>query len=189
MILKKEEKNKPMKNLVISALSIAAFSLTSCNSQNVAKVNNAETLKEGFKNQFYIGAAINLDAIHNKDKKAVSIIENQFSSIVAENCMKSMFLQPKEGEFFFDDADKFVAFGQKNNMFIIGHCLIWHSQAPSWFFTDKDGKDVSPEVLKERMRKHITTVVSRYKGKIQGWDVVNEAIMEDGSYRKSKFSV
>lgn len=176
-----------MKNLVISALSIAAFSLTSCNSQNVAKVNNAETLKKGFKNQFYIGAAINLDAIHNKDKKAVSIIENQFSSIVAENCMKSMFLQPKEGEFFFDDADKFVAFGQKNNMFIIGHCLIWHSQAPSWFFTDKDGKDVSPEVLKERMRKHITTVVSRYKGKIQGWDVVNEAIMEDGSYRKSKF--
>ncbi|MBQ0152858.1 MAG: endo-1,4-beta-xylanase, partial [Chryseobacterium sp.] len=176
-----------MRNIVITALSIAAFSLTSCNSQKVAQINNADTLKEGFKNHFYIGAAINLDAIHNKDKKAVAIIENQFNSIVAENCMKSMFLQPKEGEFFFDDADKFVAFGQKNKMFIIGHCLIWHSQAPDWFFTDKDGKNVSPEVLKQRMKKHITTVVSRYKGKIQGWDVVNEAIMEDGSYRKSKF--
>ncbi|WP_407402874.1 endo-1,4-beta-xylanase [Chryseobacterium sp.] len=177
-----------MKNIVITALSIAAISLTSCSTtQKTASVQSPQTLKEGFKNHFYVGAAINLDAIHNNDKKAVAIIENQFNSIVAENCMKSMFLQPKEGEFFFDDADQFVAFGQKNKMFIIGHCLVWHSQAPDWFFTDKEGKNVSAEVLKQRMKKHITTVVSRYKGKIHGWDVVNEAIMEDGSYRKSKF--
>lgn len=72
-------------------------------------------------------------------------------------------------------------------MHITGHCLVWHSQAPRWFFTDSEGKDVSPEVLKERMKTHIYTVVRRYKGKIKGWDVVNEAIEDDGSYRKSKF--
>lgn len=148
---------------------------------------SAKTLKSAFENKFYIGAAMNLDQIHGKDKKAAKIVETQFSSIVAENCMKSMFLQPKEGQFFFDDADQFVAFGEKNKMFIIGHTLIWHSQAPDWFFVDANGKDVAPEVLKSRMKSHITTIVSRYKGKIKGWDVVNEAIMEDGSYRKSKF--
>ncbi len=72
-------------------------------------------------------------------------------------------------------------------MHITGHCLIWHSQAPRWFFNDSSGNQVSPEVLKERMKKHIYTVVGRYKGKIKGWDVVNEAIEDDGSFRKSKF--
>lgn len=145
------------------------------------------TLKNAFKNKFYIGTAMSLPQIHGTEVKSVEIIKKQFSSIVAENCMKSMFLQPQEGKFFFDDADKFVAFGEQNKMFIIGHTLIWHSQLPKWFFIDKDGKDVSAEVLKQRMKNHITTVVTRYKGRVKGWDVVNEAIMEDGSYRKSKF--
>lgn len=145
------------------------------------------SLKDALKDKFYIGTALNLNQIQGRDTASINIIKEQFNSIVAENCMKSMYLQPKEGEFFFDDADRFVAFGEANDMYIIGHTLIWHSQAPSWFFTDKDGQNVSPEVLKERMKNHITTVVSRYKGRIKGWDVVNEAIMEDGSYRKSKF--
>jgi endo-1,4-beta-xylanase len=101
--------------------------------------------------------------------------------------MKSMYLQPEEGQFFFDDADRFVNFGEQNNLVTTGHCLIWHSQAPAWFFTDKEGKEVSREVLIQRMKDHITTVVSRYKGRIKGWDVVNEAIMDDGSWRPSKF--
>lgn len=144
-------------------------------------------LGKAYQDKFYMGTALNLDQIHGKDKKGVEIIKNQFSSIVAENCMKSMFLQPKEGVFFFDDADAFVKFGEKNNQFIIGHTLAWHSQAPDWFFVDKEGKNVSADVLKSRMKSHISTVVSRYKGRIQGWDVVNEAIMEDGTYRKSKY--
>lgn len=145
------------------------------------------SLKEALNGKFYIGTALNREQIQGHDTASLNIIRGQFDAIVAENCMKSMYLQPKEGEFFFDDADKFVAFGEKNNMYITGHCLIWHSQAPAWFFVDEKGKNVSKEVLKERMKKHITTVVSRYKGRIKGWDVVNEAIMEDGSYRKSKF--
>src|SRR5690606_4843615 len=103
------------------------------------------------------------------------------------NCMKSMFMQPREGEFYFEDADRFVEYGEKNNMHIVGHTLIWHSQAPKWFFTDNAGNNVSRDVLIERMRKHIHTVVSRYKGRIHGWDVVNEAILDNGEYRESKF--
>jgi endo-1,4-beta-xylanase len=72
-------------------------------------------------------------------------------------------------------------------MHIVGHTLIWHSQAPRWFFTDADGKDVSREVLIERMKNHIFTVMGRYKGRVHGWDVVNEAIEDNGSWRNSKF--
>lgn len=157
----------------------------SCKTSGNASSGNS--LKNAYKNDFYIGTAMSLPQIHGADVRSNEIIKKQFNSIVAENCMKSMFLQPQEGEFFFDDADKFIAFGEKNKMFIIGHTLIWHSQLPRWFFVDKDGKDVSAEVLKQRMKTHIHTVVSRYKGRVKGWDVVNEAIMEDGSYRKSKF--
>ncbi|AYM99020.1 endo-1,4-beta-xylanase [Chryseobacterium sp. 3008163] len=169
---------------IVALLGILTLTV-SCKTANSATSN--DSLKKAFKNKFYIGTAMSLPQINETDVKSVEIIKNQFNSIVAENCMKSMFLQPEEGKFFFDDADKFVAFGEKNKMFIIGHTLIWHSQLPKWFFVDKDGKDVSPEVLKQRMKSHITTVVTRYKGRVKGWDVVNEAIMEDGSYRKSKF--
>ncbi|MFC4874369.1 endo-1,4-beta-xylanase [Negadavirga shengliensis] len=115
------------------------------------------------------------------------MIKTHFNSIVAENVMKSGPLQRREGEFDFSLADRFVEFGEDNEMHITGHTLIWHSQAPNWFFTDSQGNDVSREVLIQRMENHIKTVVGRYKGRVKGWDVVNEAILDDGSYRKSKF--
>ncbi len=146
------------------------------------------TLKEALKGKFCIGTALNTDQIWGKDTAAVRVVKQQFNSIVAENCMKSEVLQPREGKFNFKDADKFVEFGEENNMQIIGHTLIWHSQAPAWFFKDKEtGRDISKEVLIERMKNHITTVVSRYKGRVNGWDVVNEAVLDDGSLRQSKF--
>lgn len=145
------------------------------------------SLKNALDGKFYIGTALNLNQIQGRDTASLKIVKDQFAAIVAENCMKSMYMQPKEGEFFFDDADKFVELGEQNYLFVTGHCLIWHSQAPSWFFTDDKGKDVSPEVLKERMKNHITTIVNRYKGRIKGWDVVNEAILDNGEFRKSKF--
>jgi len=145
------------------------------------------TLKDAYAGKFYIGTALNTPQITGKDTAAVKVIIENFSAIVPENCMKSGPIQPKEGEFDFTLADQFVEFGIQNNKFITGHCLVWHSQAPRWFFTGSDGKEVSREVLLERMKKHIYTVVGRYKGKIKGWDVVNEAIEDDGSYRKSKF--
>jgi endo-1,4-beta-xylanase len=150
-------------------------------------VKEPATLKDALKGRFYIGAALNSRQFWEKDTADVDIIKSQFNAIVPENCMKSMYLQPKEGEFFFEDADKFVEFGEQNGMWITGHCLIWHSQLSAWFCVDENGENVTPEVLKARMKSHISTVVGRYKGRIHGWDVVNEAILEDGSYRNSKF--
>ena len=144
-------------------------------------------LKDVVGNKFLVGAALNVRQSSGADTSSLKIVKRHFNSIVAENCMKSEKIQPRESEFFFDEADKFVNFGIENNMSIIGHCLIWHSQCPDWFFVDDKGNNVSAEKLKQRMKTHISTVVGRYKGKIKGWDVVNEAIVEDGSYRKSKF--
>src|SRR5574344_144204 len=146
-----------------------------------------KTLKDAYAGKFVIGTAMNAQQINEEDTSSVRVIKENFNAIVAENCMKAGPIQPKEGEFDFTLADKFVEFGVKNNMHVTGHCLVWHSQAPRWFFTDSLGNQVSPEVLKERMKKHIYTVVGRYKGKVKGWDVVNEAIEDDGSYRKSKY--
>ena len=148
---------------------------------------SSRTLKDAFKDKFLIGTALNKEQYTEADTAGAKVAKEQFNSIVAENCMKSMFLQPKEGVFDFSEADRFVEFGEQNNLVIIGHVLVWHSQAPAWFFVDDNGNDVSREVLIERMKNHITTVVSHYKGRIHGWDVVNEAIEDDGSWRQSKF--
>ncbi len=141
------------------------------------------SLKDAFSDKFYIGAALSEKQITGKDSAGVALVKSQFNAIVAENCMKSGPIQPAEGEFNFSLADQFVDFGEKNNLFVTGHTLVWHSQAPGWFFTDSSGNDVSREVLIERMKRHISTVAGRYKGRVKGWDVVNEVIMDDGSWR------
>lgn len=174
-----------MKKIEFVALIVLfAILFAGCSAQGAKE---KETLKDAFAGKFHIGAALNANQITGRDTAGVRVIKEHFNAIVAENCMKSGEIQPVEGEFDFSLADQFVEFGVQNDLFITGHTLIWHSQAPRWFFTDDDGNDVSREVMIERMKNHIFTVAGRYKGKIKGWDVVNEAIMEDGSFRNSKF--
>ncbi|WP_324721698.1 endo-1,4-beta-xylanase [Salinimicrobium sp. HB62] len=144
-------------------------------------------LKNAFKEKFLIGTALNTWQLLGKEPEAIEVVKQHFNSIVAENSMKSARIRPREGEFNFGAADELVEFGEQNDMHIHGHTLIWHSQAPDWFFVDVQGKKVTPEVLKKRMKDHIYTVVGRYKGRIHSWDVVNEAIEDDGSYRESEF--
>ena len=163
---------------------LLTVALTSCNS---TVTEQTPTLKDAYQGMFVIGTALNKGHNYGTDTLGINLIKQHFNSIVAENCMKSMHIQPSEGVFFFDEADKFVEFGEANNMNIIGHTLIWHSQAPDWFFVDEDGADVTREVMIERMRNHIHSVVGRYKGRVDGWDVVNEAFMDDGSWRNTKF--
>lgn len=174
------KKNYFFKIMILGVLFLNAFSPSNVCSQTL-------TLKQAFAGKFYIGTAMNERQIEGKDTAAIRVIKSQFNAIVPENCMKMGPIHPKENEFDFSIPDKFVDFGVKNKMFITGHNLVWHSQAPNWFFTDAQGKEVSRDVLIERMKKHIYTVVGRYKGKIKGWDVVNEVIDDKGGYRKSKF--
>ncbi|HOS91613.1 MAG TPA: endo-1,4-beta-xylanase [Prolixibacteraceae bacterium] len=166
-------------------VALAAMALWACNSSG--RVEGGAAIKDGFADKFFIGTAMNAREITGEDSSAVEVIKKHFNAIVAENCMKPGPIQPREGEFNWDLPDRMVAFGEANNMFITGHVLLWHSQAPRWLFTDSLGNAVSPEVLTQRMKDHIYTVVGRYKGKVKGWDVVNEALLDDGSYRKSRF--
>lgn len=145
------------------------------------------TLKEAFADEFLVGTALNAAQITGQDREAQALIATHFNSIVAENCMKSEEIQPEEGKFDFSLSDPFVAFGEENGMFIIGHTLVWHSQLAPWFPFDKEGNKVTREVMIERLKNHITTLVSRYRGRIQGWDVVNEAILDDGTLRPTPF--
>lgn len=174
-----------MRNKKTVLAGLLAIVVAACGAQTAVK--KEATLKDALGDKFLIGTALNTRQSSGQDTDAVKVVKKHFNVIVAENCMKSEVLQPEEGRYDFRQADEFVKFGEDNGMTVTGHCLIWHSQCPRWFLVDKDGKNVSAEVLKQRMKEHITTVVSRYKGRILGWDVVNEAIMEDGSYRKSKF--
>jgi len=150
-------------------------------------LNAQSSLAKSTKGKFLFGVALGIQYINGSNLSETATIVNQFNAIVPGNCMKSALIHPEENRYFWDDADKFVAFGEKNNLTITGHCLIWHSQLSKWFCVDQDGKDVTPEVLKERMRKHIYAVVGRYKDRIKGWDVVNEAFLDNGKYRNSKF--
>ncbi|MFZ0471134.1 MAG: endo-1,4-beta-xylanase, partial [Bacteroidales bacterium] len=146
-----------------------------------------KTLAGATKGKFLFGVAVNMQQVNGVSPKESELIAKEFNTIVAENCMKPQFIHPQENKYQWTDADKFVAFGEKNKQVVTGHCLIWHSQIGQWFFVDESGKDVTPEVLKERMRQHIITIVGRYKGRVKGWDVVNEAFEDDGTYRNSKF--
>ena len=167
------------------ALSVCTAALIACNSDKPTVAD--PTLKDIIGDKFLVGVALNSEQAAGRDTSAVRIVQRHFNSIVAENCMKSEGIHPEEDRYDFTLADEFVKFGEENGMTIIGHCLIWHSQLSPWFCVDNEGRDVSPEVLKQRMKNHIHTIVGRYKGRIKGWDVVNEAIEGDGSYRQSKF--
>jgi endo-1,4-beta-xylanase len=143
------------------------------------------TLKDAFVGAFVVGAAINGPQINGSDVTGDGLIARQFNSISPENVMKWAFIEPRPGQFNFDAADRYVALGEKNAMTVIGHTLVWHNQTPRWVFEDGAGKPVSRDTLIGRMRSHIFAVVGRYKGRIRGWDVVNEAVAEDGSLRQS----
>ncbi len=146
-----------------------------------------QTLKTTVGKHFLIGVAVNTNQVWGRDSIGAKIARDNFNSVVAENCMKGEVVHPTEDRYDWRDADQTARFAEQNGMALIGHCLIWHSQAPHWFFTDKAGRPVSREVLIDRMYHHITTVVQHFKGKVKGWDVVNEAFNDDGTYRQSPY--
>lgn len=154
---------------------------TACSAQAPA------SLKDAFHGSFLVGAALNEATFSEKDAVAAGVVKTQFDSITPENVLKWESVHPQPGKFAFDAPDRYVEFGEKNKMFIIGHTLIWHHQTPAWVFQDDKGQPLTRDQLLARMREHILTVVGRYKGRVKGWDVVNEALEEDGSLRKSKW--
>jgi endo-1,4-beta-xylanase len=166
-----------MKLIKPSLLAVSALFVMSCTAQK-----GASALKDVYKKDFLIGTALSANQIEEKDANVNSLIKKEFNAITAENIMKSMFVHPAKDKYDFVLTDKFVQFGEKNKMFIHGHTLIWHSQLAPWMAEIKDVAE-----MKAFMKDHITTIVSKYKGRIHSWDVVNEALNDDGTLRKSVF--
>ncbi len=142
---------------------------------NIPLEDSSKGLKDYFKNYFTMGVAVSPRSLKTDE---AGLILQQFGSITAENAMKMGPIHPKENEYFWRDADSIAAFAKNNHLKIRGHTLCWHNQAPRWIFTNAAGDTVSKEILLERLKEHITTVVNRYKGIIYAWDVVNEAISD-----------
>ncbi len=154
----------------------------------VVGAEKAVALKDVFASKFMIGAALNEGQIRGQAPAGeAALIERQFNTVTPENILKWQGVHPKVGQYNFAPVDKLVELAEANGQFVVGHTLVWHQQTPDWVFEDADGKPLSREALLARMKEHILTVVGRYKGRIGGWDVVNEAVDGDGSLRKTKW--
>jgi endo-1,4-beta-xylanase len=154
--------------------------------QGVAE-QNVPALKDVFKDTFLIGGALNRNLVTGQDPNAAALAVKHFSTATPENDLKWQLVHPQLNQYNWEPADSFVAFCEKNKMFTIGHCLVWHAQTPRWVFQDDAGNPLTHDALLARMKDHIMTVVGRYKGRIKGWDVVNEALDDSGTMRNTQW--
>ena len=165
------------------SLALSAY-LMSYSGNSLASLIENTGLKEVFKDKFKLGTALSSKTLSGHRPDRLKLVAKEFSSITPENDFKWANLRPKPNSWRWDLADKFVEFGQENNMQMVGHALVWHSQIPDKVFFNNKKKMLPRAYLLAMMEEHINTVVGRYRGKIHIWDVVNEAF-KGGSWRKS----
>lgn len=184
-----------MKNIfAIAFLFCTVFScvygISSAQSQKKVPATSADKnkgLKDFYRVYFTMGVAVSPRALKTDE---ATLVLQQFNSMTPENAMKMGPIHPSENEYSWKDADSIAAFATRNNLKLRGHTLCWHNQTPRWFFIDSaTGQQVTKEVLLQRLKDHITTVVKRYKGVIYAWDVVNEVISDNPNeyFRNSLF--
>ena len=166
-----------------SVLLTTAFAMALCACSVDSPEKSNASLHQEYADAFKIGCAINHSIASGRDSVANALVLHHFNAISPENELKAETIHPRPGVWNFGPADRYVEFGQKNNMHILGHTLVWHNQTPDFFFKNEDGTAKSKEGMTEVMREYIEKVVTRYNGKIDAWDVVNEIIDNDGSYR------
>ncbi|WP_290002205.1 endo-1,4-beta-xylanase [Algoriphagus sediminis] len=149
--------------------------------------DDSPSLKGLFEESFYIGAALNYREVNGTESRALPVLQKHFSSISPENGLKWVRVHPQPDLYDFEFGDQYVQLGESLDAFVIGHTLAWHQQVPDWVFEQEDGTPKTKAQLLATLEDHIENVVGRYRGKIQGWDVVNEAIEDNGEFRKSKW--
>jgi endo-1,4-beta-xylanase len=142
-------------------------------------------LRKILKKRFLLGAALNDAQIAGQDPAALEIVRRHFNSISPENVLKWDVVHPEPDRFEFAGADQYAALGAKQGLFVVGHVLVWHEQTPGWVFEGAAGATLDAKLLLSRLREHVRTVVGRYRGRVQAWDVVNEAFEDDGTWRKT----
>lgn len=176
--------NISRRNLLAMSGATAAL-IASAKLHAAEKAAAATGLKDAYKDDFLIGAALSVSIIKQQEPKLIALINKEFNSITPENCQKWGEIRNEDGSWKWQDSDAFVDFGSKHNLHMVGHTLGWHSQIPESVFKNKDGSYISKEALAKKQQEHITTLVDRYKGKIAAWDVVNEAVGDDNKMRDS----
>ena len=178
-----EDRMKSVKTLLAASVVFLVVGGMVCN-----KKGDQPVLRDVFRGTFLIGAAVNDDVASGRDPRAAEIVTTHCNTVTAENAMKWGYIHPTPNAYDFPAADRFVEFGMRNKMFIVGHALVWHSQVPESAFQDEAGKLLIREAMLARMKEHIATVAGRYKGKVKGWDVVNEALTDEGGLRETRWT-
>ena len=174
--MKKQRTPKSAAGLLLSAA--AALSATLAAAETPA-------LKDLAPKSLRVGAALDQRQSDGQDPAATSLVVLQFDTISPENILKWEKVHPLPDRYDFAPVDRYVDFGARSKMFVVGHCLVWHQQVPAWVKAGEGGKPLDRETALARLKTHIDTVVGRYRGRIGGWDVVNEALEEDGSLRRT----
>ena len=178
-------------SLIITACNIPPSSDYQYSGANGLFKSNTEaqeaSIHTNFSKHFMIGTAVSAKQILGSDRSTLDLVKKEFNAITPENVMKWELIHPKPNVYEFKAADALVDFAEQNDIFLVGHTLVWHHMTPDWIFKDDAGKYVSREVLLGRLEEHINTVAGRYKNRVDAWDVVNEALNDDGSLRESNW--
>lgn len=179
--------SKPVLAILIAVMTLTGSgSVFSADGDSMSQ-NAAPTFRQAFAGHFLIGAALSNNQIMGQEAGLLDFAARQFSALTAENDMKWERIHPAEDVYDWEAADRLVKFCQANDIFLTGHTLIWHQQTPDWVFEDADGQPASRELLLARMKAHIDTVIGHFGGAVPSWDVVNEALNDDGSMRDTKW--
>jgi len=157
------------------ALAALLLSTVAMGCYTVHEGRSDMTLKDRFREDFLLGTCLPTRLMENDDATRALVVR-QFNAATPENALKWGPVHPRPDQYHFQHSDAFVEFAEANDMAFFGHTLVWHQQTPDWVFEDEAGEPLDREALLTRLREHIHTVVGRYRGQIQGWDVVNECV-------------
>lgn len=163
---------------MLLSFTVCALMTMTIYSQNSTDKASLKSLKEVYAGKFLIGTAGDLKGYSDAELENIKM---QYDILTPENCMKPQPTHPSEDTYNFDTPDAMVEWCQQNGVKVWGHTLLWHAQTGRWFFEGSDGQPATRELALERLKNHIFTVAGRYKGKLIGWDVVNEAIADSGA--------
>ncbi len=172
----------PVVKIAVTLCSAAIVTACTPFKKTTREARLPASLKEVYQNDFLMGVAISLQQIEEKDPVAIDLIPQQFNALTPENIMKAEKIHPEWNKYDFSAADKMITYAGKQNMVINGHTLIWHSQMPEFARRIQNA-----DSFRTFFTNHINTVAKRYSGKLQSWDVVNEALNEDGTLRQTPF--
>jgi len=162
-----------------TATFMSALGLSQLSKNAYAQILAGSGLKDLYANNFLIGAMVPQRKFLVPEQSYLNIVQRDFNSIVTQNTFKWANVHPSDDEWNWVYTDRFVDFGEKNSLHMVGHPLVGGSQLPDGLFLETPEKLIGREMAIAKMDNHIATLVDRYKGRIHAWDVVNEAFSDD----------